>query len=90
MKNIKFPIYFTTAVLFAYTILAQFYPDAMVIVLVFALSPFLLTWMVYKILKDSEPSTRTFGEYFYDDIDIHRLQGKEVSEYPEYFQTNNK
>jgi hypothetical protein len=89
MKNIKFPIYFVTAVLFAYSILSQFYPDSIVIVMVFALSPFLITWMVYKVLKDGQPSARTFDEYFYDDIDIRRLTVKEASEYPDYFKTGD-
>ena len=78
-----------TAILFVYTILAQFYPDSIVIVLIFAMSPFLITWMVYKVLKDGQPSTRTFDEYFYDDVDIKRLRVKEASEDPDYFRNLN-
>ena len=49
-------------------------------------SPFLVVWMVYRVLKDGVESTKTFDEYFYEDSDIRRLPVKEESECPEYFE----
>ncbi len=42
-------------------------PD--VIFTMFALSPFLLIYMVYVVLKYGKPSGYTFEERFYDDVE---------------------
>ena len=85
MENVKFPIYFTSAVLLVYTTLSQVYPDPRLIAAIFLLSPFLMLWMVYKVLKDGVPSKRSFDDYFYDDVDIPRIPIKEAAEDPGYF-----
>lgn len=36
----------------------------------FLLSPLLVLWLVYTVLRFGEPSGRTFDEYFYDDVNI--------------------
>jgi hypothetical protein len=36
----------------------------------FLLSPILVLWLVYIVLRYGEPSGRTFDEYFYDDVNI--------------------
>jgi hypothetical protein len=47
-----------------------------VIWIMFFLSPFLVAWMGYNILKHARPSQHSFDEYFYDDWDYKR-NGKE-------------
>ncbi len=42
----------------------------------FFLSPFLMVYMVYMVLRFGEPSEHTFEERFYDDWDYTR-NGKE-------------
>ena len=73
MKNIHFPIILVTAVLFVYTAISQLYPHPVWIEAIYMVSPFLLIWMVYRVLKDGVPSTRTLDEHFYEDAGMHRL-----------------
>jgi hypothetical protein len=80
MKNIKYPILITTSVLLADAILSVVYPDITIMLLIFLCSPLLVIWMVYKVLKDGVESSRTFDEYFYDDVDIKRLPVKEETD----------
>lgn len=49
------------------------------IIAMFVLSPFLVLYMVYMVLKFGEPSQHTFDERFYDDWDYVR-NGKEELE----------
>lgn len=74
MKGIRFPVFFVTAFLFVYTAFAYFSLDA-VVVMMFSISPFLVVWMVYRVLKYGKPSGRTFSEYFYDDMHYRRVPG---------------
>ena len=47
-------------------------PDAVIIVM-FILSPFVVAYMIYVILKHGKPSGYTFDERFYDDYDYRRI-----------------
>lgn len=38
----------------------------------FFISPFVLIYMVFVVLKNGEPSKYTFDERFYDDLDYKR------------------
>ena len=80
MKNLRFPVYTTTAFLLIFTLLSQIEACIPYLVYVFMLSPFIVIWMVYRVLKDGVPSERSFDEYFYDDVDIKRLKVKEETE----------
>ncbi|MEO1022874.1 MAG: hypothetical protein AAFW89_10035 [Bacteroidota bacterium] len=69
MKQIRFIIYFNTAYLLLYTIFTTVpnFPFG-VIALMFTASPFLVIYMVVKVLKDGKPSGKTWeGGYWYDD-----------------------
>ena len=44
----------------------------------FFLSPFLVIWMGYNIMKNGKPSRNTFDEYFYDDWDYKRNGREEL------------
>jgi len=48
-------------------------PDE-VIIAMFILSPVVVIYMVYVILKYGKPSQHTFEERFYDDYDHTRIQ----------------
>ena len=85
MENIKLPVYLTTSVLFGYIIISQVYTNPYLMVGIFTVSPFLVIWMVYRVLKYGKPSDKTFDEYFYCDSDKKRLPVKEQTEHPEHF-----
>jgi len=70
MKNIKFPVYFTTSFLFIYTLMAQFEPTQFLIPWLFLISPLVVIWMVVHVLKDGVESKKTFDESFYEDVDM--------------------
>ena len=48
-------------------------PDE-VIIAMFILSPVIMIYMVYVILKYGKPSKHTFEERFYDDYDYKRIE----------------
>ncbi len=72
MKGIWFPVIFVTAFLAVYVVLSYF-SFAGIVSTMFVISPFLIVWMVYRVLKYGKPSGRTFSEYFYDDVDQQRV-----------------
>jgi len=41
-------------------------------ILLFALSPIVIIWMVFTVLKQEYKGTKTFKEYFYEDVDEAR------------------
>ena len=45
-----------------------------IIFAMFFLSPFLIIYMAYVILKYGKPSGNTFDERFYDDLDYRRME----------------
>lgn len=73
MKKVEIVIIIVTlyAILFQLTPVIGF-PDQ-VISPMFFLSPFLVIYMVYVILKHGKQSQYTFDEKFYDDWDYDRL-----------------
>lgn len=72
MENIRFPVVFTTLALFAYALLAQINVPIQIMWAFFIAGPFLVAWMVYRVLKEGVPSKREFDEHFYDDHDYRR------------------
>jgi hypothetical protein len=67
MKSPWFPIAFVTAFLFIYTGLLAMGASYTLMVVLFSLSPFLVIWMVVRVLKSKPVSTKTFNEHFYLD-----------------------
>lgn len=51
MKNPKTAIILTTLYLVVYTLSGQLYPNLSLMLFMFSLSPVLLIWMVYTVLK---------------------------------------
>lgn len=72
MKNSRFPVGFTTLAVLAFTLLSQFNVPMYLMWGGGFAGPFLVAWMVYKVLKDGVPSTREFNEHFYDDHEYRR------------------
>ncbi|MBI1183062.1 hypothetical protein GC194_02230 [bacterium] len=72
MKAIKTPLFITSIFLLLHTFFPLFAPY-LVVVFSLMLAPFLVIWLVYRVLKDGEPSHKTFTEYFYEDEEIKRL-----------------
>lgn len=73
MKRIRFPIYFTTGFLIVYATTALFEVNVMLTVTMFIISPFLVIWMVYSVLKKGKYNGPTFNEKFYEDHNYTRL-----------------
>ncbi|MCU0354467.1 MAG: hypothetical protein MUD08_12135 [Cytophagales bacterium] len=68
MQGCRFPILFVTAFLVVYTLSPHLGASPLMISSAYLASPFLVIWMVVRVLKKGEPSGRTFDEgYFYDD-----------------------
>ena len=67
MKNIQFPVYFTSLVLAFYAMTPYLgVPYALVSTLFLALNVMII-WMVVRVLKDGVPSQHTWEETWYDD-----------------------
>lgn len=73
----------TIAVVTAYAAFYQVAPfvgvATGVIIALWLLSPFVVCYMAYVILKYGEPSPHTFEERFYDDLDYWRNGKRPVS-----------
>ena len=69
LKNPTFAAVFSTAYLIIFVILVVAgYASAAAAL--FILSPLLVIWLVYIVLRYGVASGRTFDEYFYDDVNI--------------------
>ncbi|PTB95678.1 hypothetical protein C9994_10655 [Marivirga lumbricoides] len=66
MRKLFFPLSLTTFLLFFYLIGIVFNFPYPLISFIFGIFPFVLVWMVIKILKDGEHSGKTFDEDFYE------------------------
>jgi len=62
MKNYKFATAFVSVYLIVYTLLFQLDVSLNILLLMFSLSPFLVIWMVYTILKHSPFTGRELKE----------------------------
>lgn len=45
----------------------------------FLISPFIMIWMVYKVLKQGKATDKTWEDYFYEDFDYRRNGKEEIS-----------
>jgi hypothetical protein len=76
MEKIKYPVLLVTAFAFLYQFTPFLGASEKLIFALFLLSPLVVIWLVYKVLKDGKPSRFTWDEKFYDDSDYMRV-GKE-------------
>ena len=76
MNKIRFPIIAVTLFMLIYNALPFLGASQDLIIALFIISPFAVIWMVYRILKDGSPSSKTWDDYFYEDH-AYRRNGKE-------------
>ncbi len=76
LKNPTFAAIFSTAYLIIFTVLVALGRSDAGAAL-FILSPLLVIWFVYIVLRYGEPSGRTFDEYYYDDVNIRADKWRE-------------
>lgn len=76
LKNPTFAAIFSTAYLVVFAALVALgYSDTAAAM--FILSPLLVVWMTYIVLRYGEASGRTFDEYYYDDVNIRADKWRE-------------
>jgi hypothetical protein len=79
MKPIKLPILLTTLYLMIHAISPYLGIPEIVIIASWAVSPVFVIWMVYRVLKDGEPSEQTFENHFYEDVKTVRVKANPVN-----------
>lgn len=79
MEKIKSPIIFASSFWLFYQLSPYIGFSDNFIITMYILSPLVVLWMAYRILKDGAPSGRSFDEYFYDDIDYKRNKSDKES-----------
>ena len=72
MKDPLHVVGLVTTILFLYAGMALLGGPEGLIVTVFLASPFLVIWMVVRVLKAKPASEKTFDEYFYQDHPYRR------------------
>ncbi len=68
MKEIFKPIAITTLILVFYLISVYTNMVFAVVFLLFLMLNFFTIWMVIRVLKDGQPSQKTFEDYWYEDM----------------------
>lgn len=81
MKKVPFAISFVTIYVIIYQAAPHIGIPMNVMMSMFVMSPFVVIYMAYTILKHGKPSGFTFDEKFYDDLD-YRRNGKEQLDEP--------
>jgi hypothetical protein len=69
MEKVKFPILLTSFFVLFLNLFPFLGVPVAVIASMLMVAPLLTFWMVYKILRDAEPSQLTFDDQWYDDWD---------------------
>lgn len=77
MEKIRTPLLVATFYLLVYTLSAALPIHLAIPLALFSLSPVVVIWMVYRVLKDGEASELTFEEAFYEDHAYRRVGKKE-------------
>ncbi|MBO9703391.1 MAG: hypothetical protein J7604_24495 [Sporocytophaga sp.] len=62
MKNYKLSVIFVTLYLFVFTVLSRMDIELEIMLSLFSLSPFLILWMVYSVLKYGKHSGKALNE----------------------------
>lgn len=78
MKKDTFAVYVTSLFLLVYSFMAFSELSYQLVSAMFTISPILVIWMVYRVLKSPDEPTRTFTEYFYMDADIKPTKTKDA------------
>lgn len=78
MKKEFFAIYVTTLFLAVYTLLSYFEVSYPLVATMFVISPMMVIWMVYAVLKSSDEPSLTFEEQFYLDASFKPLSNSAI------------
>jgi hypothetical protein len=76
MKQLKAPVFFVSILVLIYAISPQIGFSDSAVILFSLLLPVPVIWMVYRILKDGTPATKTWEDHFYEDH-TYKRRGKE-------------
>jgi uncharacterized membrane protein YqjE len=76
MKQLKVPILLVSTLVLIYSVSPQLGFNDQAVFLFFLLLPIAVIWMVYRILKDGTPTTKTWEEHFYEDH-AYKRRGRE-------------
>ena len=70
-----FAIWFSMIYLVADGSLTMLNGPSIVLIPLYACSPLVVLWVVFAILKDGNPPSKTFDDFFYQDEEIRKLPG---------------
>lgn len=79
MEKLKVPVIFVSILVLIYAVSPQIGFSDTAVILFSLLLPVPVIWMVYRILKDGTPSSKTWEEHFYEDHSYKR-RGREEME----------
>jgi uncharacterized membrane protein len=73
MKTAMFPVILVTIFLVAYVLIAASGVSYFLTALLFIISPILVIWMVFRVLKSPNTSHKTFNDHFYEDHSYRKI-----------------
>lgn len=76
MKQLKAPVFFVSILVLIYAVSPQIGFSDSAVILFSLLLPVPVIWMVYRILKEGTPTTKTWEEHFYEDH-TYKRRGRE-------------
>ena len=75
MKNYLIPVFTVTGYLLIYIVSIGLELHIRLILFMFSISPVLILWMVYRVLKAKVLVSHTFEEKWYEDLELEGEQG---------------
>lgn len=79
MKTAMFPVILVTIILVVYVVFAASGFSYFLTALLFTISPFLVIWMVFRVLKSPYNSSKTFNDHFYEDLNLQKIPDEAVN-----------
>ena len=73
MKSALFPVGLVTIFLVVYVVIAASGLSYFLTALLFTISPILVIWMVFRVLKSPYDSSKTFNDHFYEDLSYRKI-----------------
>lgn len=80
MKSTWFPVGIVTIFLLVYVFIAAAGFSYLLITLLFSISPILVLWMVFRVLKSPYHSGKTFNDHFYEDHSYRKISDEAENE----------
>gem|GEM_PF-991783 len=73
MKSAYFPVGLVTIFLVVYVVIAASGLSYFLTAMLFTISPILVIWMVFRVLKSPYNSHKTFNDHFYEDHSYRKI-----------------